>query len=994
MTTPEPCALLPRFVGGELSPEEARAFQLHLAGCAHCQKELATLLQIDALAELGLGRGAFHPPAPSPRRLSRTAAISAAVALAAAALLLMLYRRHLPPPPGTASGPEAPLALVWAPKSGNAALPRTTHPEADRFSMGSRQMGPPAPTEPFPYEEFSQVLRRNDPIETAATLLLWARPSEAEARLKEARTMGLVEDSADYWNALAATQIAQDRFQEALPLLAKTLKQQPKLAQAHWNRALTLEGLGLTLSASREYKEVSQLEPPGSGWAQEAQRRVERLAKDFEREPRWKAVIAAGDTLVDAGTLPSAELNLSDYAIARLYFYEAVRTRQSAEEVLALRPLASTLDPSGVLTRYTDGVARRDFTKRAPLARQYKALWKTIRLRMAMTPQHQKAVEALLSSGEDDLAVGTAVLLPQERSSLQVLEDRVAKLRDPWFEVLMRQRRAAAARASGDPREAARWLSQALAFCKDAAIAYRCAEAEFDMATIQSSLSELELAQEHAEKGVKLASSFNEHAMGLQLIELIAQIARLRSDVPVARAYLEEAAERAQKDKPSQHHIHQALANLALQELDFARARQEIDLALATGKPLTLAGAMDLADITRHLPAAGDEPAILRAVETYRAAASPGQQALWQHVLGRFYLSLQREPGRTYLQDTIRDVERRSPQEQERDQDLQRALAISYHELILDHGQRHDFPAALKLFAQEQGFPAPARCAVALTEETERSLLIVRGASGETWGRFEGDRHQRLPADMTGLIPDEALSMLRGCERVEVIARPPLYDRRNILPPDMAWSYRMRPKPLPPSDGPGKHLVVSEVQYRQEQDQKRPQLLWTPVSGQNQELLLLRGQDATPTRVLQAMVDATEIDLATHGDKEHSSNTSYLVLAPEPSGEDRLTVARLRTMAELKRAPFVVIAACEGGRTSPVYHEAVSLPAMLLRKGARGVLAVTVEIYDTEVNTFMNSVREEMQRGRPPAVALRDVRQRWLAGGKGKGWIDHVLLFE
>ncbi|WP_224365668.1 CHAT domain-containing protein [Hyalangium versicolor] len=860
-------------------------------------------------------------------------------------------------------------------------------------------MGPPAPTEPFPYKEFAQLLQRNDPLEISTALLLWGKAGEAETRLTTARKDGLIAESEDYWNTLAAIYVAQGRFQEALPLLAQVLRQRSTHPQAHWNRAKALEGLGLTLSASREYEAVSQLEPTGSGWALEAQRHVARLAPNFEVQSRWKKVLAAGDALIDARVLPPPDLNLANSAIARLFFYEAVRTRQSVQDVQALLPLASVLDPSGVLSRYTEGVAAREFKKRAPLAQQYKTLWKAIRQGTGMTPQLQQTAAALLSCQEDDLAIGAAILLPQERQSLQVLEERVAKLRDPWFDVMLGQRRAAAARAQGDLRGAQRALTQALDFCAKGTIPYRCMDAEFDMAIIQSSLSELDVAQTHAEKGLTLAFGFNEHGKGLQLIELIAQIAKLRNDVPVARAYLEEAVQRARDDKPSQHHIHQTLMNLALQELDFASARQELNLALATGEPLTLAGAMDLADIARHLPDAGDEAAFLRAMEVHRANASPGQQALWQHALGRFYLALQRESGRTSLQDTLRDMQKRSPQELELDQDLQRALAGSYHELILDQGRLQDFPAALELFAQEQGFSTPARCAVALTEERERSLLIVRGASGETWGRFEGNRSQRLPQDMTGILPGEALAMLRGCTQIEVITRPPLYDRRNVLPPEMAWSYHMRAVTLQPDSGPGQHLIVSDVKYQQVEGQKREQLRWTPASGVGQKRIFLQGWDATPTRVLQAMVDATEIDLVTHGDKAQASNSSFLVLAPEPTGEDRLTVARLRQMANLKRAPFVVIAACEGGHTSPISHEAVSIPAMLLRKGARGVLAATVVLNDTAVNTVVNAVREEMYQGKPPAIALRDVRQRWLAEHKDPEasedkWIDHILLFE
>jgi CHAT domain-containing protein len=149
---------------------------------------------------------------------------------------------------------------------------------------------------------------------------------------------------------------------------------------------------------------------------------------------------------------------------------------------------------------------------------------------------------------------------------------------------------------------------------------------------------------------------------------------------------------------------------------------------------------------------------------------------------------------------------------------------------------------------------------------------------------------------------------------------------------------------------------------------------------------------ATPARVLAAMEDATEVDLVTHGEITPHSSASYLELAPDVGGS-RLRGPLVR-QASLKRAPFVVLAACKAAHTTYAVHEPLSLPAELLAAGARGVLASTEKLLDKEVNVFFNRVRERMRSGKPPAEALRDERELWRQEGRARGWLDTILLFE
>jgi hypothetical protein len=236
------------------------------------------------------------------------------------------------------------------------------------------------------------------------------------------------------------------------------------------------------------------------------------------------------------------------------------------------------------------------------------------------------------------------------------------------------------------------------------------------------------------------------------------------------------------------------------------------------------------------------------------------------------------------------------------------------------------------------------------------------------------------------------VAVLRSCEQVAVLARPPLHGRVGLLPPELAWSYLTGSSaPRAPRPGPAVHLVVSEVELPSGVDLKRLND-WTPSFGPEEQRALLSGVEATPSRVIEAMKDATEIDLVAHGTLNDYSDASYLMLAPEPDGSE-LGASAVRR-ASLQGAPFVVLAACHAAHATYSVDDPISLPAAFIEAGARGVLAATVEIPDLEAQAFFNAVRERMRSGTAPALALRDERMRWLNEGRGASWLDSVLLFE
>jgi hypothetical protein len=428
---------------------------------------------------------------------------------------------------------------------------------------------------------------------------------------------------------------------------------------------------------------------------------------------------------------------------------------------------------------------------------------------------------------------------------------------------------------------------------------------------------------------------------------------------------------------------------MALKDLRVEEARREIDEALATGIPLSLSGAFALADISRLKGAPQDEIHLSRALEAAGKSSSAGERAKATHVLGRFFIEHDVERGRSLLWRAIQEAEAPGVKES---QGAQQARAYSFTSLIHEAGRRSAFHEALELFERERGLELPRRCLLAATADSERTLLVALGNNSEQVGHHDESRRQPLPERLDGLVPEQLLTALRGCQQVQVLARPPLHGRAGLLPPELSWSYLTRTSPpRVPQPGPAVHLVVSNVALPPEFPLSRLNA-WTPDFGPEEQRVMLSGTEATPSRVLSAMRNATEIDLVAHGIINDFSDVSYLLLAPE-QGASELGVTQVRA-ASLQGAPFVVLAACHAAHTAYTLHAPLSLPAAFIDAGARGVLAATVEIPDLEAAAFFNAVRVRLRAGVPPAVALRDERMKWLAEEKGTDWLGSVLLFE
>jgi hypothetical protein len=976
-----PCDKIEFFVDGELPADEAEAFRQHLPDCANCQRGVTDLLQLKFLAQRHVERPraqapvALAPPV-SPARWRRPAYVVSA-ALAASLVAVVSVR--------LASTPPTPESDVWLAERPSRLLEaRLSHPGADQHRpAAAKMMGGDGSAEELPLGDLA-LLEKHDPRGLAAAYLVRDDPSLADQALR--RLEGLA-PSPDVESDRAVAMLLKGRHVEALRRADAALMAQPRHPQALWNRGLALRELGLPLVAARSLAESAALSEPG--WAQEATQKAEELRRaTTERHARWKAIYEATRNLLDAPPGPLPE-GFAQAPISRLHFYDAVRAAPDRERVLALLPVAQQLDAwagGNVLEAYVRRVAQADFSRRAPLARDYVTL---IRKQMAEEDK-ERFLAALLASREDDILQGALLSMRATARHQARYEAIAAASGDPWFELLAAQERARASIASGRWTQASRTLLDALRDCTGRrGLEYRCIFLERELSSLYIQLNQLDAARTHAELGWRQARATNEWALERDLLANLAQIAQFVKDAPLARALFEELLERDGSEPPIARRVHQNLADIALHELQVDVARREIDAALATGLPLSLSGTFVLADISRMKRGPEDEAHLTRSLEALTPKLRPGERPLVTHVLGRFFIERDVTKGRELLLRAIQEAQAPGLAE---DVNARRARAFSYTSLLLEAGRRGAFEEALELFAKERGQELPRQCLLAASVDSERTLLIARGPAGELLGHHDETRRQPLPERLEGLVPKPLLERLRGCAKVEVLARPPLHGRVGLLPSELPWSYLTRTSPPRPAPaGPPVHLVVSEVELPQDSALKRLNT-WSPAFGPDEQRVTLTGAEATPSRVLSAMRSATEIDVVAHGLLSDYSDASYLLLAPEQEGPE-LSVPEVRA-ASLQGAPFVVLAACHGAHTAYAAHEAFSLPAAFIEAGARGVLAATVEIPDREAQAFFNAIRERMRAGAPPALALRDERVQWLREGKGKAWLDSVLLFE
>src|SRR5439155_8897202 len=100
-----------------------------------------------------------------------------------------------------------------------------------------------------------------------------------------------------------------------------------------------------------------------------------------------------------------------------------------------------------------------------------------------------------------------------------------------------------------------------------------------------------------------------------------------------------------------------------------------------------------------------------------------------------------------------------------------------------------DAARALNALAADVGAPPPARCALGVAVDDEPLLAVARGPDGAL--AWHLGRRSSSALDAATLVPASVREVLRGCDQVAVFAPPPLNGLPGLLPPELAWSYRI-----------------------------------------------------------------------------------------------------------------------------------------------------------------------------------------------------------
>ncbi|QSQ24167.1 CHAT domain-containing protein [Pyxidicoccus parkwayensis] len=978
----ELCERLERFVDGELPPVEAENFRHHLTRCGACEARMKELLAMELLADDVVntddeapGPGRAVTPLASPwRRRAWLMAVPLALA-AGVATLVVLSRADSQPDADALWLARAPTRLMEA---------RLTLPGADRHKPYEVMRSQGTVAQPLPMHAMAQLEKAGDDRGLATAFLLRGELGQATAYL------GKLPASPDLDSDRAVVAMQRQDWHEALQLQERALKARPQHPQALWNRGLALRALGLPLQAAESFEQVAALKEPG--WSDEAAQKARELRGAAEAERKdWKGAREDCQRMVEGGeplTLQQAE---ALPGMARVCLYNAMRTATSPERLEALRPLAAKLDEKQGGSHLEDSLrraARQDFAVRAPLARDYIRLTKS-ELKGA---EAEAFISRLREARQEDILLG-ALAYGDPREHPDEYRALALATKDPWFTLLAEEQQAKAEALRDDLYGAQERLEAAVQSCRnDARQGYRCMTMMRELGLVSVRLNRPVEANAHFLEAMALARASQEWGTQRVLLPDLGQVARTRNDLVMARAYLEELVAQTPESCAG---LEVTLTNLALahhRALDFTGARQQLDRASRCGRKPSMARISLLADLARtdqHQP--GDTQQFVDALAVLREADSqePGDLALLRHVEGRYFLEQDRARGQQLLRQAL-DEAAKLPAS---DVSARKARVYSYTSLILDAGRNGELEQGLALFAEEHGISVPARCVLGVTVDDERTFVVARDDAGRITGHYDAGR--KVPLDgVEGLVPPDVVEALRACPSVDVLARPPVQGRAGLLPPELAWSYRVGPAAAPQAPQVReRRLVVTDV--RAPASLRLPALRpWSTTTPEDPNVTVLRGAAATPVRVLEAMRDATEVQVHAHGIIDPGvADASVLVLSPmSDTGRFALTTGDLREQ-RLRGHPVVVLAACYAAHTSAYTYENFGLPLAFIESGARAVLAATEEIPDAEAAAFFDPVLARIRAGTHAAVALRDERQSWLQH-HGSTWVRQVLLFE
>lgn len=1007
------CEKLAAFSEGQLSAEEREAFYPHLLGCERCRRALEQDIAIDLAAVvdppglLARIRGAQAAIGSSSKR---RIAIALVPTMAAAAILLAV---NWPAHRGSAGEAELaaalqtvtkrpfegalahPLPAAQAYKEHDVSLGERDIPSDRSFSAESPRNNNPVarPSKPSSLDDIAFALKMKGDLHGSGIAFLFAHdPQRAANVLKEA------EQTTEVINDRAVAALAAKDWEAALSLADEALRRNPDLWQARWNRGLALHGLGLQFAAGRAFEGARALAT--GAWSREADARASRN-DGIHRRNRW---LDAQDKVIGMafrGSPPVDEALADVYpGLVRRFVYAAVRSADSPARVRAFEPLARKLSSPGDdhLRHYLTRVESEDFAVRKPLADEYRELASQPALPAARVAS---LIAAARKAGQLDIELGAIALAAPATLDAPELERLAASEEDPWNRFLVLKKRAEIAQAHDDPLGAEGILLAALDECDRSRANYRCAELRHTLAGIKARLHQPAEADAHAVEGLKYTRRSGEWGIERSFLADRASAARFNDKTSLARAFIDEMlAEQASPDAVALLYAHVESAHLALEENRPELAHHHLTRVPRSDKAEPPISALEAWSDLAHWDGfiSDDERSLVRKdLESLRnrASAENANRIAADVLEGRMLIHRDdRGHGKALLERAIESADAH----EKMTVTLRKYRAGAYSGLIQHAARERRFDDALSLLGRELGVTPPPACAFGIASDYDELTLLARDRNGVTRGEHQAIDDRALSDSPR--LPESLVAALRDCATIDVIARPP-FQGRALLDPRWAWRFLVKrpeagiaaaPKP------PGQSLLL--VTNPEPPDWLHlPELQpWSaPPTKDGVRVEILEGISATPQRVIEKMIDATEIEINAHGKLDLAvSDVSHIALTPDPKDPERgayaLTAGVIREQ-RFRRAPLVILANCSSATPSLRYHEQWSLPMAFIAAGARAVIASPTPLLQKESEEFFAYVRERWLDGVPPSIALRDARRKWIDRGEETS-VRNVIVFE
>jgi CHAT domain-containing protein len=279
-----------RYVGQKLNPEEAEAFEEHYFGCDRCWEEVQRATEVRAAfreAEAPAKAIPFRQRRRIPLALWGGLAAAAAVALVVATPILLrprlgkhpvtelvaaIGKRRLVEPRLTGGFEYAPVRRSAASSWPSLSLEVLT--AARKIEIAAERNSTPQSIGALGVAR----LLLGDASQAVSTLERAARLAPQDARLQS--------DLSAAYLVRARRENRPDDLPNGITAADRAIELDPRLAEAHFNRALALEAMSLESEAIEAWQRFLSLDG-NSGWSEEARRHL-RTAPQTPRSQLWR----------------------------------------------------------------------------------------------------------------------------------------------------------------------------------------------------------------------------------------------------------------------------------------------------------------------------------------------------------------------------------------------------------------------------------------------------------------------------------------------------------------------------------------------------------------------------------------------------------------------------------------------------------------------------------------------------------------------------------